>query len=312
MSITEGFAVVVLNYNKKKALLECLESIYASIYPQLRIVIVDNNSSDGSADAVAQNFPDTPLVRNPVNSGVAAGRNRGWSFAQKHFDFEYIIFLDDDSEVSPEYFNMLARIYREKPDVGIVTGKSYLGWQSEIFCSVGISVNLYTGIIYDIGSGFKDSGQYDVSGYRDACGGFAFSARKDLFSKLNGFDEAFSPYGWEDVDFCLRARKAGYRTYYTADAIVVHKGTKAGRGPVPEYERHKIKNYLLLLKRHTSWPQKFSCCVCIPMKGLYIVFKMIKSGNAHVILSQFRGFFEGLFRKKTPKSLSDNGLSGGS
>ncbi len=302
MKKQEGFGIVVLNYNKKNDLLLCLESVYASRHNNLSVVVVDNNSSDGSADAVARHYPQTPLIRNPINSGVAGGRNIGWAYALQHFDFEYIIFLDDDTEVSPDYFNKLAKIYREKPDVGIVTGKSYLNWHSQTFCSVGISVNLYTGIIYDLGAGLKDSGQHDADSYRDACGGFAYSARKDLFAKLNAFDESFSPYGWEDVDFCLRAYKAGYRTYYVADAIVVHKGTKAGRSPVPEYERYKIKNYLLLLKNHTNLAQKLSCCVCIPMKGLYIIYKMISSGHAHVILSQFRGFFEGILRKATHKS----------
>jgi len=298
MNKIDGIGVVVLNYNKKDDLLLALKSIYASDYPKISIVVVDNNSTDGSADAVSEIYPDTPLIRNPVNSGVSKGRNVGWQFAKEHFEFEYIIFLDDDTEVEPDYFTKIIQAYQEYPEVGIVTGKSYINKKTKIFCSVGISANLYTGLIHDIGVGKKDEGQYDTTCYRRACGGFAFSCRRELFDKLNAFDENYSPYGWEDVDLCFKAEKAGQKTLYVHDALVVHKGTKAGRAPVPSYERHKIKNYLYLLKQHTNILQKMCCCVCIPLKGAYIIGEMILTGHPKVILSQFRGFFEGLINSR--------------
>jgi len=296
MSENEGIGVVVLNYNKKKDLLLCIKSIYASDYPNFSVVVVDNNSSDGSADAVAELYPDTPLIRNPENTGVSKGRNLGWLYAKENFGFEYIVFLDDDSEVAPDYFAKIVKPYQEHPEVGVVTGKAYIDWNSKVFCSVGISVNLYTGLVYDIGVGKKDEGQYDTACCRDACGGFAYSARRELFDSLGAFDERYSPYGWEDVDFCLKAKKAGYKTYYIPGAVVVHKGTKAGRSPLPAYERNKIKNYLFLLKQHTNILQKLCCGICIPFKGIYIICEMILTGHAKVIFSQFHGFFEGLLK----------------
>ena len=211
MNKSEGVGVVVLNYNKKKDLLLGLKSIYASDYPKIRVVVVDNNSSDGSADAVAEAYPDTPLIRNPENTGVSMGRNLGWHYAKENFDFEYIIFLDDDSEVAPDYFTKMVKAYSEHPEVGIVTGKAYIDWDTKTLCSVGISVNLYTGLIFDIGAGKKDEGQYDTAGYREACGGFAYSVRRELFDKLDAFDERYSPYGWEDVDFVLELKRQGIK-----------------------------------------------------------------------------------------------------
>lgn len=294
----QGVAAIVLNYNKKDDLLLALKSIYASDYPNLSLVVVDNDSTDGSADAVAEAYPDTPLIRNPVNSGVSKGRNTGWEYAKKHFDFEYVIFLDDDTEIEADYFTKMVKAYQDHPEAGIVAGKAYLNLQEKNFCSVGISVNLYTGIIFDIGAGDIDTGQYDTPRYLDACGGFAFSSRKSLFDKLNAFDERYSPYGWEDVDYCLRARKEGFKTWYEPTAVVVHKGTKAGRAPIAHYEQNKIKNYLFLLKQHTNIIQKVTCTVGIAVKSLYIIFQMIKNGHANVIYSQFAGFFQGLTKSK--------------
>jgi glycosyltransferase involved in cell wall biosynthesis len=79
-------AIVVLNYNKKPDLLEALESIYASDYPDFKVVVVDNDSTDGSADAVEENFPQAHLIRNPENTGVSMGRNTGWRYADENYD----------------------------------------------------------------------------------------------------------------------------------------------------------------------------------------------------------------------------------
>ena len=290
----EGIAVIVLNYNKKPDLMEALESIFDSDYPNFNVVVVDNDSTDGSADAVAENFPQAHLIRNPENTGVSKGRNTGWRYADENYEFEYVIFLDDDTVVTKDFLSKLVAAYREHPEAGVLAGKAFTNIANRQLMSVGISANFYTGLVYDLGVGELDEGQYDVPREVDAAGGFAFMVRADLFRKLNAFDERYSPYGWEDVDFSLRARKEGYTVRYVPDARLCHKGTKAGRKPKAGYERHKIKNYLYLLKQHANPLQKLCCLVAVPMKGVYIVVQMIITGNAKVITSQLRGFYEGL------------------
>ena len=292
----DGIAVVVLNYNKKQDLLEALQSIFESDYPNFNVIVVDNNSSDGSADAVADRFPQAHLIRNPENTGVSMGRNVGWRYADSNLDFEYVIFLDDDTVVTRDFLSKLVEAYRKHPEAGVLAGKAYTNIETNQLMSVGIRANLYTGLVYDLGVGELDHGQYDVPREVDAAGGFAFMVRAELFRRLDAFDERYSPYGWEDVDFSLRARKLGYTVRYVPDARLCHKGTKAGRKPKAGYERYKIKNYLFLLKQHANPLQKLFCLVAVPMKGIYIVFQMIFTGNANVISSQFRGFFEGLLK----------------
>jgi GT2 family glycosyltransferase len=190
--------------------------------------------------------------------------------------------------------------YREHPEAGLVAARSYVAKDSDVLCSVGLSINLYTGIVHDIGAGRRDKGQYNTPAYRDACPGFAFSVRRVLFDRLGGFDEHYSPYGWEDADFCLRARKAGSRIYYAPDMFVIHKGTRVGRGPNAVYERSKMEHYSYLLGQHASFLQKCTCAVCIPFRGLYVIGEMISKGHVRVVLSQLRGFFEGLLKTRQP------------
>jgi GT2 family glycosyltransferase len=163
--------------------------------------------------------------------------------------------------------------------------------------SVGICVNLYTGSIYDIGAGEIDRGQYNLPRYVHACGAFGFLAKKAVFSQIGCFDEIFNPYGWEDVDLCLRARAGGFKILYVPEALIHHKGGKAGRGPLPEYEKYKVRNLFILMRRHTSLLQWICFVLFIPLKAFSLLITRLSHGDLKVVLAQFRGFLDG-FRKK--------------
>ena len=286
--------VVVLSYNKRDALLLALESIVRSEYPDLHVVVVDNASTDGSADAVEACYPRVTLIRNAENLGAAGGRNTGWRHLRNNSACDYVVFLDDDSEVTSSYFAEIARCFEAYPEAGVVAGKALTGVDSGVIMSAGIAVNLYTGFVGDIGVGEKDIGQYEQGRDLKACGGFALAVRAAVFEELNGIDEQFNPYGWEEVDFCLRARSAGYRVRYEPLAVLCHKGSKAGRPPKAEYERHKVRNYFRLLGRHTNPVQKITCVFFVPVKCARVAWQMLRTGNARIIVAQARGFLDGL------------------
>lgn len=286
--------VVVLSYNKRALLLEALASVERAEFPELVVVVVDNASADGSAEAARARFRHFTVVANPGNLGAAGGRNAGWRHLRRLADCDIVVFLDDDAEVTPSYFEHIAECFSANPWAGVVAGKALTGPASGIIMSAGIRVNLYTGAIGDIGTGEKDSGQYDQPRELDACGGFALAVRAKVFEQLGGIDERFNPYGWEEVDFCLRARKAGYKTLYEPRAVLCHKGTRAGRPPKAEYERHKVRNYFRLLGRHATFAQKCSCAVFVPLHMARVAWTMVRTGHAGIILSQARGFLDGL------------------
>ncbi len=288
--------VVVLSYNKRDDLLLALESIIRSEYPDLQLVVVDNASSDGSADAVEARYPRVTMIRNTENLGAAGGRNSGWKHLRNTAACDYVVFLDDDSEVTPSYFAEIASCFEAYPEAGVVAGKALTGVNSGVIMSVGIAVNLYTGFVGDIGVGEKDIGQYEYGRDLQACGGFALAVRAAVLEELNGIDEQFNPYGWEEVDFCLRARSAGYRVRYEPRAVLCHKGSKAGRPPKAEYERHKVRNYFRLLGRHTNLVQKITCVFFVPVKCAHVAWQMLRTGNARIILAQARGFLDGLLK----------------
>jgi GT2 family glycosyltransferase len=286
--------VVVLSFNKSAELLLALESIERSDYPDLAVIVVDNASSDDSVEAARARFRHVTVIRNQENLGAAGGRNAGRRHLRRFGDCDLIVFLDDDAEVTPCYFRHIAECFAANPWAGIVAGKALTGPESGVIMSAGIDVNLYTGHVGDIGTGGKDTGQYESPRELDACGGFALAVRAKVFDQLGGIDESFNPYGWEEVDFCLRARKAGWKVLYEPRAVLCHKGTRAGRPPKAEYERHKVRNYFRLLGRHANVAQKLTCVFFVPLRMARVAWQMISTGHAHIIAAQARGFLDGL------------------
>ncbi len=285
---------VILNHNKQEDVLDAVKSALEVDYSNHQILVVDNSSTDGSWEVLRKTYPDVSMIQNSTNLGAPSGRNAGWRYAQDHYQFDYIFFLDDDAIVEKKAIQNFVDALEIDKQGGIACGKGYTRYPSKTFNSTGIQSNLYTGVIRDIGAGEEDIGQYEEKRYVAACGGFGLFIRADLFEELKGFDETFNPYGWEDVDLCFRAKKAGFKTLYLPSATIYHKGTKMGRKPLPHYEQAKVKNYLHLIRQHASFTQKVCIFLFLPFRVLLLSIKLISQGHGNIIGAQLKGFFVGL------------------
>jgi GT2 family glycosyltransferase len=290
-------AIVVLNHNGKCVLLECLDRAIASDYQPFDLVVVDNGSTDGSAEAVINRFPRAHVVRLPSNRGVAGGRNAGIRYVQERLDVAYTFFLDNDAFVHPACLRELVETIDGDTTIGLVSPKGYRFREGNEIASAGMVFNPYTGVARDVGDGETDRGQYDTRRSITACPGFAFLVRREVFERIGPFDAAFHPYGWEDVDFSLRARKAGFKILYAPRAVVHHKGGKAGHGPIPAYERGKAENLIRLMKRHATGLQWICFLSLLPMRATSHAARELLRGNPGVFRDLFGGL-SGLMRRK--------------
>jgi GT2 family glycosyltransferase len=287
-------AVIVLNFNKKEELLECLSSVKRSVAESRGVIVVDNGSSDGSAQAVKSAFPEVHLVQSEVNRGAPSGRNLGLEYLRKNVNCRYVLFLDNDAGVDERCIVELTTALDNDPAAGIVCPKTYRESGSPILFSTGIRVHFSTASVFDTGSGQSDLGQFDRREYVDACGAFAFLIRREVLDRVGVFDETFNPYGWEDVDLCLRARRAGFRVLYVPTAIAYHAGGKTGRGVVPRYEKSKARNFVLLMKKHARMREWIGASLIGPFKAVKIILAQAFRGNAASLGPFLRGFWEGL------------------
>ena len=242
-------SIIVVTYNSRAHLKACLESILADIGPNDEVIVVDNASSDGSADLVERNYPLVQLIRN-TNSGYAGGNNLGAIFASG----DYLVFLNPDTIVTPGTLAALTAPFAQASDVGLTTACIVHLNQPEIINTCGNTVH-YTGLTYCRGAGMpRDS--YTISTGVDAVSGAAFAMRRTLFEAIGGFDEQFFMYV-EDTDLSWRAQLMGYRCLYVAQAVVQHD-YKLSYSPTKAFyldrNRHMMliknlerRNYLRLL-----------------------------------------------------------------
>lgn len=233
-------SVVVLNFNGKRFLEECLKSLAAQNYAadRFEVVFVDNGSSDDSVSYVRAEFPDVRVVTLPQNLGFAGGINAGVEAAKA----QYVALINNDARAHPDWLTQGLAGFRSI-DVGMVASK--------ILTLDGKTIDYAGGALSFYGHGFKlgvnepDEGQYDRPGetlFASGCGLFITRA---LFIDSGGFDENYFAF-FEDVDLGWRLWTLGYRVLYEPSSIVYHRhhGTADALGH--ERERFLLERNALM------------------------------------------------------------------
>ncbi len=239
-------SVLVLNWDRKDDLIDCIESLTKQTYTNTEIIIVDNGSSDGSQDAVRKKYPEVKLIENEKNLGFAKGNNIGIKKAKG----EFILTLNNDIQADKDWVKELVETAKSSQDIGMCASKMKLYYEQDKIDSTGI-VGGVTGASYDRGFGEKDDGQYDepeeVFG---PCAGAALYKKKmleDIKLDKQYFDEDYFAYN-EDSDLAWRARLRGWKCMYEPKAIVYHKhsATWGETSPWKIYymRRNSLKNFI--------------------------------------------------------------------
>ncbi len=240
-------SIIIVNYNGQDFLEDCLHSIFETIGSNVEVILVDNDSHDGSPDEIARLFPEIRLIRSTENQGFAAGSNLGSQYARG----QYLVFLNPDTQTANGWLEALLTALKESPKAGLVTSKILLLDRVDKINTAGNDVHL-TGLTLCRGMGLTRN-SFDDTGEVGAVSGAAFAIRRDLFNLLNGFDPHFFMY-MEDTDLSLRAQLAGYRCLYTPASVVYHDyNLHFGPHKIYYQERNRYRMLLKILR----WPTIF-------------------------------------------------------
>ena len=232
-------SVVVVSYNGRGDLERCLRSLLDAGDQDVEVIVVDNASSDGSAEFVARAFPDVRLIRNRVNRGFGAACNLGAGLARG----AYLAFLNPDTVVESGWLDELTRALEETPDAALATSKVLLLDAPDRINAAGNDSH-FTGVTLCRGAG-QPRWRFDEREEVSAVSGAAFALRRSVFAALGGFDESFFLY-LEDTDLSWRARLAGYRCLYVPSSIVYHAYV-LHFGPRKTFDQERNR-YRMLLK----------------------------------------------------------------
>jgi len=271
--------VIVVNWNNAGDTIRCLESLSDVTVKEMRVLVVDNGSTDGSADSIRKRFPQFGLLELERNRMYGGGCNAGFERAQAE-GAEYVIFLNNDTVVDPGFLEPLIAPFRSHGAVGITVPRVYyMDYPGRLWYAGG-EVNLRTGRIAHRGIRKKDGNRFGSTCETEYATGCCLAMRVSDFSHFSGFDERFSMYG-EDVDLSLRIRGAGKRVLYVPASRVWHRVSASGAGEL-DFQKLLRKNLSLLrlLAKHRAWPGM----------ALYLFFAPFRllTGTGAVLLSRMK------------------------
>jgi GT2 family glycosyltransferase len=230
-------SVIIPNWNGLHHLPVCLDALRAQTYPHLEVVLVDNGSTDGSQAFVAGHYPEVRLLALDRNLGLTGGNNAGFRAARG----EILVSLNNDTEADPYFVEALVAALRDHPQAGMAAAKMLLFDRRDVIHSAGDGYGL-DGIPFNRGVWQPDQGQFDEPGWVfGGCGG-AVAYRRAMLDQIGPlgsaqgepFDESFFMY-CEDVDLNWRAQLAGWPCWYTPEAVVYHKLSATGGGPIASF-----------------------------------------------------------------------------
>ena len=263
-------SVVILTYNGKEFFDIIMPTLYAQTYDNVEIVVVDNNSTDGSAEYVKKNYPNVVLVENKENRGYCGGNNDGINVAKG----EYIVIINDDNECDPDWLSEAIKVMESDPKVGVVGVKVLRRDDRISFDTAGVNLNKDCSVLIR-GFGEKDHGQYD-----EACDVFSGAGngvifRRKMLDDIGLFDEDFWAH-YDETDLCFRARLRGWKVMYAPKAVIYHiKYRKTGFGSL---------GYIFYGERNRIWTMVKSAPLRIILKSPYYTIKrLLKEARTNTV-----------------------------
>jgi GT2 family glycosyltransferase len=216
--------VVIPNWNGERFLGLCLGSLREQSFRDFETILVDNGSVDGSRGFVKEHFPEVKVVPLGENRGIAAAFNAGIEASGA----EYVVLLNNDTELDPGWLEALARAAEDRPESGHFASRLVDFYDRSVLDGAGDAMRL-SGLPYRLGHGERDRGRFDKPGYVFGACAAAALYRREMLDEVGLFDEDFVSY-CEDGDLSFRAQLAGYRCFYVPGAVVYHMGSASTGG----------------------------------------------------------------------------------
>lgn len=248
-------SVVVVNWNTKELLENCLSSLDGEERSlQLEILVVDNNSSDGSADMVASKFPDVKLIRNQQNRGFAKANNQALSISSGR----YILLLNSDACLVNNSISLMLEFMDSRPEAGII-GPRLLNADGSLQFSCYNVPSVFRTFLemtfisrlfpWDTGNMLYHFG-YDKIKEVGYVSGACMMIRREVLDDIGLLDERFFIYA-EEADFCMRAKESGWKIFFIPGAKVKHYLRQSvGRYGIEKMTAEKLKSNYLLFRKH--------------------------------------------------------------
>jgi hypothetical protein len=285
--------VVIPNWERPDDTVACVRSVEANGYGNVRVLVVDNGSSDSSVESISAACPDVEWLVLEENLGFAGGSNAGIRYARQE-GADYILLLNNDTIVMPGTLRALVRALDENPGWSIAVPKICFYDEPRRIWAAGCRWRRFPPQVKMIGFGKPDAPRYNCRRELSYATGCALLMSRSVLEDVGGFNPQFRSYQ-EDYDFCYRAREAGHHLLYVPQAEVLHKVAQSLGEASPTRWRYLGRNNVLFYRpgERFSWTTLFCSTV-------WTVVRESVKGNTATIPAFCQGVLEGvrMFRRE--------------
>ncbi len=241
--------VLILSYNGKHLLDDSIISYSKNDYPNFSICVIDNGSTDNTKEYVSKNYPNVYVLRLENNLGYSGGLNVGLKYAFIEKKADYVLITNNDVKADDKVISALVEIGETKTDSGFITGKVLYFDKPDTLQTVG---KMEDPILWNgghIGQNEIDKGQYDKVTERYFADDIYMLVKKALYEKVGGYDTTFK-FQCEEFDWQIRAKKEGFKIYFTPYAKIWHKDSMT-IGKVSAFKAYyDARNPLIVILKH--------------------------------------------------------------
>jgi GT2 family glycosyltransferase len=290
--------VIVLNYNGEKLLPACLDSLACQIGEPIDIVVVDNASTDGSAELVAQHYPSVRFLGLDSNRGFTGANNAALRDALLRGS-EYALLLNNDTFAAPDFISKMLAVITSDLNVAVVCPKIYFAHQPDSLWYAGGDFSLWTGVSKHRGWRQIDKNQYDQSVDITQATGCAMLVRASAIREVGLLDDRFFIYG-EDLDWSVRFKKRGYRLLFAPKARLWHLDGATnvkvlGNGSEERRQFLSTRNMIFIARKHVRWWQLPTHAVGFAVRhvGFYTALRLWRR-DFRALFAIYRAIAEGL------------------
>ncbi len=243
-------ALILVNWNSFEYTNQCLVSL-SNCIQNFEVIVVDNGSTDGSGKELKAHHPHITLLQSTSNLGFAGGNNVGINYAIDQ-SFEYIMLLNNDTFVEPDFIEVLVNYMDEHPEVGIIQPKIYCHHDRTLIWDGGSYFNPIFTLPYTPGALKKERASHNQLKSVDWITGCAFFTRASILKKSGLLNEKFFIY-FEDVDLSFRIKKLGYQLIYHPKSVVYHIAGMSNKSKSKQKEGYVNPIVHYLIQRNRIW-----------------------------------------------------------
>lgn len=249
-------AVILVNWNGYDYTVQCLLSLKRIDYPNFVVIVVDNASTDGSIDRLANQFDEVVFLQNEINQGFTGGNNSGIRHALDK-GYDYICLLNNDTVVEPEFLNRLVNRMELDQSIGGIQPKILYNQTRDILWNAGGFFKSQWGMPVVRGENKVDEGQFDTSTSVDWITGCCMLLRTAVIREIGLLNDQYFAY-FEDVDWSFRIKQLGVKLVYEPSAVIYHEAGVSSKtkkrtreGYVSPFAHYlNVRNHIFLLRSH--------------------------------------------------------------